>query len=209
MSQLTLVDHPVLQRALTLLRRRETPQRVFREELQRASLLLAVEAARGISTATIRIETPLEPTEGIELDSPVVLVPILRAGLTMVDPFLTLIPDARVGHVGLYRDDATHRPVDYYLRLPQDLPSAQLFILDPMLATGGSAVRAIDAVKQAGARQLRFVCLIAAPEGVQRMQQAHPDVPIVCGAVDRALDAEAFIRPGLGDAGDRAFGTEP
>lgn len=207
MQQVSLVDHPVLQRSLTILRRRETSTRVFREELDRASLLLAAEALRRVSTARVRVETPLEPAEGRELDEEIVLVPILRAGLLMVDAFLTFVPEARVGHVGLYRDESTHRPIDYYLRFPQNIASAHVFVLDPMLATGGSAVRSIDEVKKSGAERIQLVSLISAPEGVERMTQAHPDVQIITAAVDRELDDDAFIRPGLGDAGDRAFGT--
>ena len=208
MSNLQQVDHPVLQRALTALRRRETPQRVFREELHRASVILAAEALKGVETSSVRLDTPLEPAEGIEFDQDVVLVPVLRAGLTMVEAVLSLVPDARVGHVGLYRDESTHAPVDYYLRLPPDLHRSLVLVLDPMLATGGSADRAVAEVKNAGALQIKLVCLIAAPEGVDRMASAHPDVTVLTASLDRSLDANAFIRPGLGDAGDRAFGTE-
>ncbi len=209
MQHLTRVEHPVLHHALTTLRRRETPHRVFREELHRASLILASEALRRVATARVRVDTPLEAAEGLAYDEEVVLVPILRAGLLMVDAFLTFVPEASVGHVGLYRDESTHRPIDYYLRLPQNLASSHVFVLDPMLATGGSAARSVDELKKTGASRLVLVSLIAAPEGVERMKAAHPDVPIVVGAVDRGLDDDAFIRPGLGDAGDRAFGTGP
>lgn len=158
-------------------------------------------------TARVRLETPLEPAMGVEFDEEIVLVPVLRAGLTMVDASLTLVPDARVGHVGLYRDEATHHPVDYYLRLPTNLAESHVLILDPMLATGGSAVRSVDELLEAGARHIQLVCLIAAPEGVRRMAESHPDVRIIAAALDRGLDENAFIRPGLGDAGDRAYGT--
>ena len=208
MSHLRQVDHPVLQRSLTALRRRETPQQVFREELHRASVILAAEALTAVSTRSVSLDTPLETADGFEFDRGVVLVPILRAGLAMVDAFLSLVPDARIGHVGLYRDESTHAPVDYYLRLPADLDRSLILVLDPMLATGGSAERTVTEVKKAGARDVVLVCVIAAPEGVARMADAHPDVSILTAALDRGLDANAFIRPGLGDAGDRAFGTE-
>src|SRR5690606_38685712 len=156
-----VVDHPVLHHALTQLRRKETPQRSFREEIERATTVLAVEARRALRAVRVRIHTPLEPAEGHDLDDDVVLVPILRAGLVMVDAFQALLPDARVGHVGLYRDESTHRPIEYYLRLPQDIEDAHVLVLDPMLATGGSAVQCIRELKKAGVRRMQFVCLIA------------------------------------------------
>lgn len=208
MDQLRIVEHPIGKVALTTIRRRDTPQRLFREEVERATLLIAAEVLRPLATARVRIHTPLEPAEGAALDDDVLLVPILRAGLVMVDSFLRLVPDARVGHIGLYREEATHDPVDYYLRLPRDIVGSFAVVLDPMLATGGSAVRAINLVKQHGANRVVLACLIAAPEGVRRVQEAHPDVAVFAGALDRGLDDQAFIRPGLGDAGDRLFGTE-
>lgn len=208
MDNFTIVGDPVVQRSLTTLRRRDTPQRAFREELERASFLLVARALQDLRTARVRVNTPLEPTEGVELDEEVVLVPVLRAGLSMVDAALRLVPDARIGHVGLYRDENTHRPVDYYLRLPDRLDESLVLVLDPMLATGGSAVRAIETVRSNGAGRIKLVCLIAAPEGVTRVHESYPDVQIVAAALDRELDAAAYIRPGLGDAGDRSFGTD-
>lgn len=208
MENLTLVDHPILQTALTMLRRRETSHGQFRAEMVRASLILACETLRGLRTARVAIQTPLEAAEGVEIDEDVVVVPILRAGLSLVDGFLQLVPDAKVGHLGMYRNERTHEPVDYYGRLPRELGSALTILVDPMLATGGSAVRAIDSVRRAGATQISLVCVLAAHEGVRRMVTAHPDVRIFAAAMDRNLDDNAFIRPGLGDAGDRAFGTE-
>jgi len=208
MNTLTLVEHPVLQHALATLRRRETPYHRFREELERASLILACEALRAIRTARITLNTPLEATEGAELDDAVVVVPILRAGLAMMSGFLQLVPEAMVGHLGMYRDERTHEPIDYYVNLPDGLANAHTLLVDPMLATGGSAVRAVDMVRRAGAERVSFVSLLAAPEGVHRLITAHPNIRIYAAALDRGLDANAFIRPGLGDAGDRAFGTE-
>lgn len=207
MAQVTVVDHPILQHSLTVLRRRETPTRLFREELTRASLLLAAEALRHVRVARVRIDTPLEEAEGVALDEDVVLVPILRAGLSMVDAFITLVPDARVGHIGLYRDEESHHPVDYYRRLPENLSAAYVLLLDPMLATGRSFARAIGRLHAEGAARILVVCLVATPEGVEHLAKEHAGVPIIAGALDRGLDRNAFIRPGLGDAGDRSFGT--
>ena len=168
---------------------------------------MAVEVARELPVKEVEIETPLEPTRGLRLRDEVAVVPVLRAGLGMVEGFLRLLPDARVGHVGIYRDEEDHVPVDYYERLPRGLPHARVYVLDPMLATGGSAVTALNHLKRAGAKQLELVCLVAAPEGIGAVEQAHPDVRIWTAAVDRELDENAYIRPGLGDAGDRVFGT--
>ena len=153
------------------------------------------------------IDTPLEPTTGYVLADDVVVVPILRAGLGLVDGFVRFVPEARIGHLGMQRDETTHAPVDYYSKLPPDVAAARVFVVDPMLATGGSATRAIAHLKERGARWFRFVCLVAAPEGVRVLSEAHPEVPIITASLDRELDANAFIRPGLGDAGDRIFGT--
>jgi uracil phosphoribosyltransferase len=163
--------------------------------------------ARELPVKEVEIETPLESTQGRRLRDEVAVVPVLRAGLGMVEGFLRLLPDARVGHVGIYRDEEDHVPVGYYERLPPGLPHARVYVLDPMLATGGSAVHALNHLKRAGALQLELVCLVAAPEGIEAVQAAHPDVPIWTAAVDRELDENAYIRPGLGDAGDRVFGT--
>jgi uracil phosphoribosyltransferase len=205
-QRLVVVEHPVLADRLTVLRDRTTGHGTFRQALFEASAILAVEAARQLPVVEVSIETPLEPTTGSRLPREIAVVPVLRAGLGMVDPFLRLLPDARVGHVGVYRDE-THTPVDYYERLPPGLSDAHVFVLDPMLATGGSAVHALDRLKAADARRLTLVCLVVAPEGLRAVEQHHPDVPVWTAAVDRQLDENAYIRPGLGDAGDRVFGT--
>jgi uracil phosphoribosyltransferase len=204
---LTVVEHPVLADRLSVMRDRETTHGDFRQALYEAAAIMAVEVARDLPLKEVEIETPLEVTHGLRLREEVAVVPVLRAGLGMVDGFLRLVPDARVGHVGIYRDEEDHVPIDYYERLPPRLPSAHVYVLDPMLATGGSAVRALGHLKRAGAKQLELVCLVAAPEGIKAVQEAHPDVRIWTAAVDRELDENAYIRPGLGDAGDRVFGT--
>ncbi len=192
---------------LSVLRDRDTPHGAFRQALFEASAIMAVEVARELPVREVEIDTPLEHTQGMRLGEEVAVVPVLRAGLGMVEGFLRLLPDARVGHVGIYRDEEAHRPVDYYERLPPGIPSARVYLLDPMLATGGSAVHALDHLKRAGAKQLELVCLVAAPQGIEAVRSAHPEVPIWTAAVDRELDENAYIRPGLGDAGDRVFGT--
>ena len=206
-SQLTVVEHAVLADRLAVLRSIQTPHGAFRQALFEASAIMAVEVARELPLREVEIQTPLEATRGSRLRDEVAVVPVLRAGLGMVEGFLRLLPDARVGHVGIYRDEQEHVPVDYYERLPPGLPDARVYVLDPMLATGGSAVHALRHLKQAGAEQLELVCLVAAPVGVAAVHEAHPDVPIWTAAVDRELDEDAYIRPGLGDAGDRVFGT--
>jgi uracil phosphoribosyltransferase len=197
----------VLADRLSVMRDRDTPHGEFRQALFEAAAIMAVEVARDLPVKQVDIETPLEPTTGLRLRDEVAVVPVLRAGLGMVEGFLRLLPDARVGHVGIYRDEEEHVPIDYYERLPRGLPNARVYVLDPMLATGGSAVTALNHLKRAGARQLDLVCLVAAPEGLAALEQAHPDVRIWTAAVDRELDENAYIRPGLGDAGDRVFGT--
>ncbi len=204
---LKVVEHPVLADRLSVLRDRDTAYPDFRQALFEAAAIMAVEVARALPVRDVEIETPLERTRGVRLRDEVAVVPVLRAGLGMVDGFLRLLPDARVGHVGIYRDEEEHVPVDYYERLPPGLPSARVYVLDPMLATGGSAVAALDKLKREGARQLELVCLVAAPQGIAAVEEEHPDVPIWTAAVDRELDENAYIRPGLGDAGDRVFGT--
>jgi uracil phosphoribosyltransferase len=206
-QRLIVVQHAVLADRLTVLRDRGTSHAAFRQALFEASAILAVEAARELRTREVEIETPLEATRGLRLRDEVAVVPVLRAGLGMVEGFLRLLPDARVGHLGIYRDEQDLVPVDYYERLPPELPDARVFVLDPMLATGGSAVRALHHLEQAGARQLELVCLVAAPEGIAAVEAEHPEVLIWTAAVDRELDEHAYIRPGLGDAGDRVFGT--
>ena len=204
---LTVVDHPLLKRALTTLRDAETPYGAFRGTLSDVSSILAYEALRSLPVDETTVTTPLEETTGYRLAQEVVVVPVLRAGLGLVDGFVRFVPEARVGHLGMYRDEQTHRPVDYYSNVPPQVKDARVFVVDPMLATGGSASGAISHLKSRGATDLAFVCLVAAPEGVARLREFHPDVPVVTAALDRELDEDAFIRPGLGDAGDRIFGT--
>jgi uracil phosphoribosyltransferase len=206
-ERLHVVDHPVLADRLAVMRDQDTPHGVFRQALYEAAAIMAVEVARELPVREVEIQTPLETTRGLRMRDEVTVVPVLRAGLGMVEGFLRLLPDARVGHLGIQRDHTDHAPVDYYERLPPGLPDARVYLLDPMLATGGSAVRALEHLKQAGATQLALVCLVAAPEGIAALQDAHPDVTIWTAAVDRELDGNAYIRPGLGDAGDRVFGT--
>jgi uracil phosphoribosyltransferase len=208
-QHLTVVDHPLVQHKLTLMREKDTSTASFRQLLREISLLLAYEVTRGLPMNTRRIETPLR-----EMDAPVIegkklaLISILRAGNGLLDGILELIPAARVGFVGLYRDPETLQPVQYYFKVPTQLEDRVTIVVDPMLATGNSSVAAIDLLKKAGAKNIRFLCLLAAPEGIQRMQEAHPDVPIVTAAVDSHLNDHGYIVPGLGDAGDRMFGTK-
>lgn len=207
MEHLTVVDHPLIKRDLTLLRRDETAHGQFRKTVSDAAAILAYEAMRDIGLTEVDIETPMESTTGYELAEDVMVVPIMRAGLGMVDGFVRYVREARIGHLGMQRDEETYRPVDYYSNVPEGIESAHVFVVDPMLATGGSAAFAIKHLKEHGGERFTFVCLVAAPEGVKRLREKHPDVPIVTAALDRELDDNAFIRPGLGDAGDRIFGT--
>ena len=207
MQGVQVIEHPILKRDLTILRRADTPYSIFRRTLSDVSTILAYEALRHLDVTTEPIETPLEPTDGYRLSSEVVVVPILRAGLGMIDGFVRFLPEARIGHLGMYRDEVTHRPVDYYSNLPDNTSEALVMVVDPMLATGGSADGALAHLKQVGAKRFCFVCLVAAPEGIRVLQERHPGVPIITAAVDRELDDNKYIRPGLGDAGDRIFGT--
>jgi uracil phosphoribosyltransferase len=206
-AQLSVIEHPVLADRLTVLRDRATTHGTFRQTLYECSAIMAVEVTRELPSREVSIETPLETTEGLRLRDEVAVVPVLRAGLGMVEGFLRLLPDARVGHLGIQRDEDDHAPVGYYERFPPGLPEALVYVLDPMLATGGSAVHALTHLKSSGAHRLELVCLVSAPEGVQAVHEAHPDVRIWTAALDRELDENAYIRPGLGDAGDRVFGT--
>src|SRR4051812_27199864 len=208
MDGVTVVDHVLLRRLLSILRDKDTPHRVFRETMTDAALILGYEAMRGLRGADISVETPLETTAGVRLADEVFVVAILRAGLGLVDGFLRLVPEARVGHLGMYRDEEALRPVGYYENIPSGVADAEAFVVDPMLATGGSGVQAIARLKRAGAKRLHFVCLVAAPEGVKALREAHPDVSITTATIDRQLDETGYIRPGLGDAGDRIFGTD-
>ena len=208
MEGVTVVDHVLLRRLVSILRDRSTPHGVFRQTLDDAAMILAYEAMRGLRPDGYELQTPLEAAAGVRLADEVVLVAILRAGLGLVDGFLRLVPDARVGHLGMYRDEEALRPVGYYENIPPGVAEAEVFVVDPMLATGGSATQAIARLKRAGAKRLMFVCLVAAPEGVTALRTAHPEVPILTAALDRELDDNGYIRPGLGDAGDRIFGTD-
>ena len=206
---LTVVDHPLVQHKLTLMRDKSTSTAGFRQLLREISLLLAYEITRELPVATTRIETPLQAMDAPVLEGKkLALVSILRAGNGLLDGILELIPSARVGFVGLYRDEATLQPVQYYFKVPEGLEDRMVIAVDPMLATGNSSAAAVKLLKDAGATNIRFLCLLAAPEGLKRMQEAHPDVPIVTASVDRGLTAKGYITPGLGDAGDRMFGTK-
>jgi uracil phosphoribosyltransferase len=205
---LTIVRHPLVQHKLTILRDQRTPTKIFKELVDEIAMLMAYEATADLPLEPVSVDTPLERTTGVQVaGKKLTLVPILRAGLGMVEGILRLVPAARVGHIGLYRDHDTLEPVDYYFKVPGDAEERDFYLLDPMLATGGSASSAITSLKRAGASRIRFLCLVAAPPGVARLAHDHPDVPIYCAALDRALNDNAYIVPGLGDAGDRLFGT--
>lgn len=205
---LRLVRHPLVQHKVTVLRDKRTPTKIFKELVDEIAMLMAYEATADLLLEPVPVETPLETTVGRQVSGKkLTLVPILRAGLGMVEGILRLVPAARVGHIGLYRDHDTLEPVDYYFKVPGDAGERDFFLLDPMLATGGSAVSAVASLKRAGATRIRFLCLVAAPEGVKRLATAHPDVIVYCAALDRELNAQGYILPGLGDAGDRLFGT--
>jgi uracil phosphoribosyltransferase len=208
-DHVTHVTHPLVQHKLTLMRQKDTSTAVFRQLLREISQLLAYEVTRGLPMTTRRIETPMEAMDAPVIDGKkLALVSILRAGNGLLDGVLELIPSARVGFVGLYRDEETLQPVQYYFKVPTELQDRLVIAVDPMLATGNSSVAAIELLKKAGATNIRFLCLLAAPEGIARMKEAHPDVPIVTAAIDSHLNAQGYIVPGLGDAGDRMFGTK-
>jgi uracil phosphoribosyltransferase len=204
-----IIDHPLIQHKLSILRDRTTSVRDFRALCTEIAMLMAFEAMRDLPLEEARVDTPVAPATVHRLaGKKMALVAILRAGLVMVDGILDLVPSARVGHVGLYRDPETLRPVSYYAKLPGDIHERDVFVLDPMLATGGSAVAALDKLKQEGAHDVRLLCILAAPEGVQAVRKAHPDVQIVLAALDERLNEHGYIVPGLGDAGDRIYGTK-
>lgn len=208
-ASVEIVDHPLVQHKLTLIRNRDTGAALFRDGLREISELLAYEVCRDVEVEKVEIDTPLEPMTGTRIDgSKLCLISILRAGNGLLDGMLNLMPTAGVGHIGLYRDPDTHVPVEYYIKLPDGLEDRLCIVVDPMLATGGSATAAVQRLKQAGAKRVKFVCVVAAPEGLEVFTRAHPDVPVVTAAVDRQLDDHAYIRPGLGDAGDRMYGTK-
>jgi uracil phosphoribosyltransferase len=208
MGPLHVVEHPLLSRHLAVLRDERTSREQFRFALGEAAAILAYEAMRDLPTEAFEVRTPLEAAPAARPAREIVVVAVLRAGLGMVDGFLRTVPEAAIGHVGLQRDEETLEPVSYYERLPAAITDASVFVVDPMLATGGSAAAALVRVRAAGARDVSLVCLVAAPEGIEAVRAVEPDIAITCASVDRGLDGRGFIRPGLGDAGDRMFGTE-
>ena len=209
MSKVFVMDHPLIQHKIGFIRRTDTGTKDFRQSVSEIASLICYEATRNLPLKDVEIETPICRTTVKELKGrKLAVVPILRAGLGMVDGFLTLIPAAKVGHIGLYRDPETLEPVEYYCKLPADCEEREVFVVDPMLATGGSSVAAIQMLKDKGVKHIRFVCIIAAPEGVERMKKEHPDVDLYIGSLDEKLNDHGYIVPGLGDAGDRIFGTK-
>ena len=209
MGKVYVFDHPLIQHKTALMRQIQTGTKDFRQLVKEITELMAYEATRDLPLKDVEIETPICKANVKMLEGEdIAIVPILRAGLGMVDGMLALVPNAKVGHIGLYRDPKTHEPVEYYCKLPEDIEKRQIFVIDPMLATGGSASAAIDFVKQRGGKDIVFMCLIAAPEGIETLQKAHPDVDIDVAAIDEKLNEHGYIVPGLGDAGDRIFGTK-
>lgn len=209
MAKVIVMDHPLIQHKIGWVRRKETGSKEFRTLISEIAMLMCYEATRDLKLSDIEIETPICKTTVKELKGKkLAVIPILRAGLGMVDGMLEMIPAAKVGHIGMYRDPDTLRPVEYYCKLPEDCNEREVFVVDPMLATGGSSCAAIDMLKEKDVKNIRFMCIIAAPEGVQAMQKAHPDVDIYIGALDECLNDHYYIVPGLGDAGDRIFGTK-
>ena len=207
-NNLHIIEHPLLQAKLTVLRDKRTKRQEFRQTLSEIAMLMTYDITRHIPVSEIEVETPLEKTNGYVLNKDVTLVPILRAGLGMIDGILELLPDARVGHIGVYRDKQTLLPIEYYLKLPDNVKETFVILVDPMLATGGSALSAIEILKERGIKELNFLCLVAAPEGVKAVHDKFPDVNIFTAALDRQLNDHGYILPGLGDAGDRLYGTE-
>ena len=204
-----IMDHPLIQHKVTLLRGKNTGSKEFRELINEVAMLMCYEATRDMPVKQIEIETPICIAKANVISGrKVAFIPILRAGLGMVDGLLKLVPAAKVGHIGMYRDHETHLPVEYYCKLPFDIANREVIILDLMLATGVSAVKAVDIVKKAGAKSVKFMCVLTCPEGVKALQDAHPDVDIVCGAVDEGINEDLYIIPGIGDGGDRLFGTK-
>ena len=209
MSQIHVIDHPMIQHKLTIMRKKETGSKDFRELLKEISLLMGYEVTRDLPLDDIEIETPICKTMAKKVSGrKLAIVPILRAGIGMVDGLQTLVPVAKVGHIGLYRNEETHVPVVYYCKLPEDINQRLVIVTDPMLATGGSACDALSMLKERGCNNIRLMCLVSAPEGIARVQKEHPDVDIYVAAVDNHLNKDAYIVPGLGDAGDRIFGTK-
>ncbi|MBP5385480.1 MAG: uracil phosphoribosyltransferase [Lachnospiraceae bacterium] len=209
MSKVVIMDHPLIQHKIGYIRRIDTGTKDFRQTVSEIAMLICYEATRDLQLRDVTIETPIcETTVKVLKGRKLAIVPILRAGLGMVDGMLTLIPTAKVGHIGLYRDPETHKPVEYYCKLPADCADREVFVVDPMLATGGSAEAAIQMLKDKGCKKIHFLCIIAAPEGLEILKNSHPDVDIYVGALDEKLNENAYIVPGLGDAGDRIFGTK-
>lgn len=209
MSNVTVITHPLVQHKLTLMRKKDASTNSFRRLLGELSTLMAYEVTRDMPLSDVQIETPLETMTGQMIDGKkLVLVSILRAGNGFLDGMLNVVPGARVGHIGLYRDPATLQPVEYYFKMPAEMDERDIIVVDPMLATGNSAAACVDRLKKLNPRSIKFVCLLAAPEGIATMQKAHPDVPIFTAAIDRELSDHGYILPGLGDAGDRIFGTK-
>ena len=209
MSKLHVIDHPLIVHKLSIMREKETGSKDFRQLLDEISMLMGYELTRDLPLEDYDMETPVAPTVGKKISGKkLAIVPILRAGLGMADGILKLVPVAKVGHIGLYRDPESHMPVEYYIKMPIDIEERLVIVVDPMLATGGSASDAITMLKKRGVTSIRLMCLVAAPEGVEKMQKDHPDVDVYCAALDEKLDEHAYIIPGLGDAGDRIFGTK-
>lgn len=206
-NMVNIMSHPLITHKLSIMRDKNTSVKDFRECAHEVALLIGYEATKDLKLEDYDVETPIRKTVGKRIERQVALVPILRAGLGMVDAIMDLIPASKIGHIGLYRNEETLEPVEYYCKLPTDISERQVLVLDPMLATGGSAVAAINFIKNRGAKNIKFVCIIAAPEGIKTLREAHPDVEIFCGALDESLNENGYIVPGLGDAGDRLFGT--
>ena len=209
MENVTILDHPLIQHKISLLRDKNTGTNEFRSLIEEIAMLMGYEALRDLPLKEVKVETPIETCmTPMVAGKKLAVVPILRAGLGMVNGILSLAPSAKVGHIGLYRDETTHEPHEYYCKLPDPIDQRTIVVTDPMLATGGSAVAAIDFIKQHGGKTIKFMCIIAAPEGLKRLKEAHPDIQIYIGHLDRELNEDAYICPGLGDAGDRIFGTK-
>ena len=209
MGKFQVISHPLIQHKLSILRREDTSTKDFRELVNEIAMLMGYEVSRDLPLEEVEIQTPIIKTVQKQLSGKkLAIVPILRAGIGMVDGFLSLVPAAKVGHIGMYRDEETLEPVEYLVKLPEDIDQRQIFVMDPMLATGGSAILAVDSLKKCGAANIKVVCLVAAPEGVKKLQDAHPDIDIYTASLDERLNENGYIVPGLGDAGDRLFGTK-
>ena len=209
MGKFQVISHPLIQHKLSILRREDTSTKDFRELVNEIAMLMGYEVSRDLPLEEVEIQTPITKTTQKQLSGKkLAIVPILRAGIGMVDGLLSLVPAAKVGHIGMYRDEETLEPVEYLVKLPEDIDQRQIFVVDPMLATGGSAILAVDSLKKRGAANIKFVCLVAAPEGVKKLQESHPDIDIYTASLDEKLNEYGYIVPGLGDAGDRLFGTK-